>query len=81
MLICLLKSPDITTREIAGQVGITERATQKIVAELDKAGVIAIEKVGRKNRYTVDTNRPLRHPVENGHNIGELLDFITRGHG
>jgi DNA-binding MarR family transcriptional regulator len=76
VLVCLLRNPEMTMREVAGQVGITERATQKIVAELERSGVILVEKVGRKNRYTVRTDYPLRHPVEAGHTLGELLDFI-----
>ncbi len=58
------------------QVGITERAVQRIVQELEEEGFIRREKVGRKNHYEVLTQEQLRHPIESHRTIGDLLKLI-----
>jgi len=59
-------------------VGITERAVQRIVRDLEEAGEIQRIRSGRRNRYVVDPTRPLRHPLEAHRTIGELLDLLSR---
>lgn len=63
-------------RQVALRVGITERAVQKIIADLESAGVIEREKVGRQNHYRIQSQHPLRHPVEAHCSIADLLDFV-----
>ncbi len=77
VLIALNANPDLVLREVATEVGITERAVQRIVQELEAEGFIRREKVGRKNRYQVLVKEPLRHPLEAHRNIGDLLKLIT----
>ncbi|QDT07374.1 MarR family protein [Rubripirellula lacrimiformis] len=77
VLIVLNAQPDLVLREVAVQVGITERAVQRIVQDLEEEGFIRREKVGRKNHYEVLTDQPLRHPIEAHRNIGDLLKLIT----
>lgn len=76
VLVCLLRSPECTLREVASRVGITERAVQRIVAELEQAGVLLKERDGRRNRYRIDLAVSLRHPLESDHTVGELLDRL-----
>lgn len=76
VLVCLLRNSDLTMREISVLVGITERATQRIVSELQVAGVLSVSKVGRRNRYSVKLESPLRHPLESGHTVGELMKWL-----
>ncbi|MFC7572469.1 helix-turn-helix transcriptional regulator [Klenkia terrae] len=64
-------------RDIAEAVGITERATQRIVTELAEAGYLRREKEGRRNVYRLDPDLPLRHPLERDHAIGEILRVLT----
>jgi DNA-binding transcriptional regulator PaaX len=59
-------------------VGITERAVQAIVADLEAGGYLRRERVGRRNRYTLDPDQPFRHPAERGRPVGELLKLFTR---
>lgn len=59
-------------------VGITERATQRIVADLIEAGYVEREKVGRRNRYHLNTDLKMRHAAQANHEIGELLDLLER---
>ncbi|HAP08967.1 MAG TPA: ArsR family transcriptional regulator [Planctomycetaceae bacterium] len=74
----LFQNPAITLREVARQVGITERAVQHIIAELETATILQRTRVGRQNRYTIDLAVPLRHPIESHRTIGELLQLCAR---
>jgi DNA-binding MarR family transcriptional regulator len=77
VLIALHAEPDSVLREVASQVGITERAVQRIVQDLEEEGFIRRTKVGRQNKYEVLTDEPLRHPLEAHRDIGDLLRLIT----
>ena len=68
-------------RDVALSVGITERAVQLIVRDLHQAGYLEVQRVGRRNTYTVATNRPLRHPLEQHTNIGDFLNVLSRPGG
>ncbi|XZE33478.1 helix-turn-helix transcriptional regulator [Pirellulaceae bacterium SH501] len=78
VLIVLHGAPDLALREVALRVGITERAVQRIVQDLEDGGYLSHEKVGRKNRYSVTTSLALRHPVESHRKIGDLLQLIGK---
>ncbi len=73
VLVLLWRNPSLVLREVALQVGITERAVQRIIADLEAEGFIEREKVGRQNHYHIRINQPLRHPIESHRTIGELL--------
>jgi predicted transcriptional regulator len=79
VLVCIHRDPEIRLRDVATLVGITERAAQKIVADLSDAGYVKVERLGRRNTYTIAARRPLRHPLENNHNVGELLGLLEHG--
>ena len=76
VLVLLSRNPTIVLREVANLVGITERAVQRIIADLQEGGFIEREKVGRQNHYRILTNQPLRHPIESHRTIGDLLELI-----
>lgn len=73
VLLCLADDPDMILRDVAIRVGITERAIQKIVADLTADGVLVREKVGRRNHYRINRNSPLRHPVESHRRVADIL--------
>ena len=77
VLLCLAETPDIRLRDVAERVGITERATQRIVADLIAAGYVKTKRTGRRNRYTVDRRHAMRHSAQFGHQIGALLEALT----
>ena len=77
VLLCLDETPDIRLRDVAERVGITERATQRILAELIEAGYVKSERVGRRNRYTVDRQHAMRHSAQFGYEIGALLEALS----
>jgi DNA-binding MarR family transcriptional regulator len=76
VLLCLQRNPDVRLRDVAHTVGITERATQRIVTDLVEAGYVTRERIGRRNHYTVDRTARMRHPSQFAHEIGELLDLL-----
>lgn len=77
VLLALYRNGDLRQREIARLVGITEGAVHRILAELDESGYIDVERVGRRNHYRVNLALGLRHPVEAGHSVGELLESLA----
>ncbi len=79
VLVCLAVQPDVLLRDVALSIGITERAVQQIVADLEHAGVIVRLRVGRRNRYILRPQEHLRHPVEAGVTVGDFVDLIERG--
>lgn len=76
VLLCLYKDADSRLRDVALEVGITERAVQRIVAELEEAGVVKRERVGRRNHYRINKRSKLRHPIESHRSVSDLLDFV-----
>jgi DNA-binding MarR family transcriptional regulator len=79
VLLLLSSDSEMRIRDVAAAVGITERAVQRIVNDLSAAGYLSIEKDGRRNRYTVSTTVPLRHPVEAHCSVGGLIRFVHSG--
>ena len=79
VLVCIGQNPDVRLGDIATRVGITERATHRIVHDLIDAGFVTVTKVGRRNRYAIDIDRPLRHPVESHHLLRTVFaPLLTR---
>jgi hypothetical protein len=76
VLLCIARDPAIRLRDVAIEVQITERAAQRIVAELVDAGYVSRTREGRRNHYEVHGDLPLRHPLEQHHLVGELLDLV-----
>ena len=81
VLVLLSRNPSLVLREVALRVGITERAVQRIIADLESGGVIEREKVGRQNHYRICLDQPLRHPIEAHRTIGDLLELLNGKQG
>jgi DNA-binding Lrp family transcriptional regulator len=76
VLFCIAQDPNLRLRDVAERVGITQRATQRIVAELDRDGYLTRERVGRRNVYAVNRHVNVRHPFESGTTVGDLLRIL-----
>jgi DNA-binding MarR family transcriptional regulator len=76
VLLCLHRDPTARFRDIAQSVGITERAAQRIVADLIEFGYVESERVGRRRHYRIRTDIAMRHPAQDGHEIGQLLNLL-----
>jgi predicted transcriptional regulator len=77
VLVCIANDPGIRLRDIGDRIGITERATHRIVTDLAVAGYITRKKTGRRNNYTINTAAPLPDPLARDQNVGELLTLLT----
>jgi DNA-binding IclR family transcriptional regulator len=78
VLLSLAETPDVRLRDVAEQVGITERASQRILADLVDAGYVKTTRVGRRNHYTLDREHAMRHTAQRGYEIGALLEALPR---
>lgn len=76
VLLCLAQEPELLMREVAERVGISVRAVQRIVADLEDAGYLEREKDGRRNRYRVKRSKHLRHPIEAHNKVSQLLKLV-----
>jgi DNA-binding transcriptional ArsR family regulator len=76
VLLCLVQDPEARMRDVADKVGITERAVQRIVSELEAAGYVTRTREGRRNTYEVDGALPLRHAVEGHQTLNALIKLI-----
>lgn len=77
VLFAIDRDPELRQRDIAHAVGVTPGAVQKIIHELERGGYLTHERIGRRNRYEINRDLPLRHPLENTHTIGELLRALA----
>lgn len=76
VLICLARDQEVVLRDVATKVGITERAVQRIVADLEEGGYVQKEKDGRRNRYRLTISKSLRHPVESNCDVKSLVELL-----
>lgn len=78
VMILLTQDPDLTLREVAERIGITERAVQRIIHDLEEGQYLTKERVGRRNHYFIDTHTHLRHHIEAHCEIGEILQAVLK---
>ncbi len=77
VLVCIARDPEVRLRDVAVQVGVTERAAQMAVADLEEGGYLRRERVGRRNRYHLTGRARLRHPLEEHVRVRDLLDLVN----
>ena len=79
VLLLVAQQPESRIRDIADAAGITERTAQMIITDLEHAGYVQKQRIGRRNAYSVIRTQPFRHQAESGHTVGELIDlFVAR---
>ena len=76
VLLCVAHDPGMRLRDIAAAVGITERAAHRILSQLVGEGYVLRERRGRRNRYEIVTGLPMRHPLVQDREVGELLRVL-----
>ena len=77
VLLAIAREPTARLGDVAAWVGITERAEQTVVGDLEAVGYLHRERVGRRNEYTINAAGRFRHPAEADHRIGELIKLFT----
>ncbi len=78
VLLCVAREPDTRLRHIAECVGITERATHRIICDLVEAGYLTKHRLGRRSYYEVHPELPLRHPLEGAHRVSDIFGPLLR---
>ena len=78
VLVCLADNPDMLLKNVAVNVGITERSVQQIVSDLEGAHVITRHRDGRRNHYEVRREVRFRHSLEAGLRVGDFVDLARR---
>lgn len=78
VLIAISRDPELRQRDIAYAVGITVGAVQRIIHELEAGDYIESERIGRRNRYRIKDDQPLRHPLENQHTVHDLIASLEQ---
>lgn len=76
VLECIYADPGVRVRDIAVRVGVTERTAAQIVKDLEEAGYLTKTRDGRRNRYEVHGELPLRHPRHRHRTVGDLIRFL-----
>jgi DNA-binding IclR family transcriptional regulator len=76
VLLCLARAPELRLREVAAEVGVTERAVQRIVADLEEGGYLTRYRSGRQNAYELNIDGPMRHPVEAHATVRALIELV-----
>jgi Mn-dependent DtxR family transcriptional regulator len=76
VLEAIATDPTIRLRDIAATVGITERTAAQIASDLEAAGYLTKTRDGRRNRYELHEELPLRHPQHRHRTVGELIRFL-----
>jgi predicted transcriptional regulator len=77
VLLCIAEDSGVRLREVGDRVGITERAAHRIVSELVRAGYLARERDGRRNRYEISADRTLPEPLARDKRLGDLLEVLA----
>jgi DNA-binding MarR family transcriptional regulator len=76
-LVEVRRNPDVTVRELALQLGLTERHVHRVLSDLADAGYLRRYRIGRRNRYELDQSRPMRHPSLANHRVSDLLAVFS----
>ncbi|MBN2076226.1 MAG: winged helix-turn-helix transcriptional regulator [Dehalococcoidales bacterium] len=80
VLIYIFNNPKSTTEEISRETELSQRGVQKIITELETEGYIAHKKEGRRNHYTVHSELPMRHHLEQNHMVGDIIRALGYSH-
>ncbi|MFM7013867.1 MAG: MarR family transcriptional regulator [Actinomycetota bacterium] len=78
LLIALDKNPDYTIDELASILGITARSVTNVLTDLVEGGYLSRLRAGRRNKYEINRDAPLRHLTSSGKTVGELLDYLGK---
>jgi len=76
VLVALSRNPKLRIRDLADEIGITERSVRSILVDLEEAGYVVITKVGRQNVYKIVAEKSFRHPAESKHQVRQLLNIF-----
>lgn len=76
VLLAVARAPRARIRDIAAEVGITDRACQRVLNDLTSSGFLSRRRVRRRNEYTVHVAQPMPHPLTESHTLAHLLHTL-----
>jgi len=76
-LLCIAHDPGLRLRDMAQELGVTERSAYAIVADLTDAGYVLKQRDGRRNRYSIQHHMPLPDSTERQRTVGEVLHLLA----
>ena len=76
VLLCIARNPDTRVREIAESVGISERGAHQIVADLVGAGYVRRARIGRRNRYAIESKTSLKHTPVRHRRVASIVALL-----
>lgn len=79
VLVEIARNPQVRVRDISAAIGITERATQAIIADLERAGYVERVRVGRRTNYVLHLDNPFRHAAQDGLLVRPFLELLAGG--
>jgi len=77
VLLVISRTGKITAREIAAEIGITERSVMRIINDLEAAHYIDRRREGRRNIYHINHELSLRQEITRDTAVGELLKVLS----
>lgn len=77
VLVQIARDPGVRVRDMAARCLLTERAVQRIIADLESAGYLTHTRTGRTNHYRIQPGARLRHPADAGPSLDDLLALLT----
>ncbi len=75
-LLCIAHDPDVRLRDIAAELGITERRAYALVSDLADGGYVVKERDGRRNRYSIQEQLPVPELADRDLAIGQVLGVL-----
>ncbi len=81
VLLCIAHDHGVRLRDVAANLGITERSAHAIVTDLAEAGYVVKQKDGRRNKYQIEAERPLSEAGAQAPAVGEMLALLLGGTG
>jgi len=77
LVLCLIaQQTRITARDISATIGITEKATRNIINDLEADGYVTKKREGRRIRYRINPDLPMRHEIQEDKAVGDLLEVL-----
>lgn len=77
VLVEIARNPRARVRDLSAAIGITERATQSVIADLEQAGYVERRRIGRRTHYVVNSDHPFRRSAQDGLRVGPFLELLA----
>jgi DNA-binding transcriptional ArsR family regulator len=77
VLLAIGRNPELRVEQIAREASVTARSAYRIIADLVERGYVSRRRVGTRNFYELDPDRPLGDPVVADQTTRDLLSLVA----